>query len=422
MEADPVGFVGDEMQSVTETGLRRSVGVTGLFLYGLGNTIGAGIFVLVGKIAGVAGMQAPLAFLLAALLVAFTAFSYGELASRYPLSAGVALYMYRAFGVPALSVLLGLLIVAMGVISSAGIIRGAVGYLATVVELPDWLVLLVLPLLLGGIAYLGIAASVRVAALLTLLEVLALLLVIWVSREALLSPQVEWSTLMLPSQSTAWAGILLGALLAFYAFIGFEDMVNIAEEVKDPQRTLPLAIVLTLLATLVLYVLVALAAVLNLPSEELAASDAPMALIYHQVTGREPMVISFISLTAVINGALVQMIMASRMLFGLARLGWLWKGLLHLHPQRRTPDLATFLVTLMVLGFALWQPLEVLAKLTSFIVLLVFVLMNLALLRIHRDQAPPPGVKPLPDWLPLTGALVSLGFLAYSLWHFLGLA
>ncbi len=407
------------MQSVAETGLKRSVGVTGLFLYGLGNTIGAGIFVLVGKIAGVAGMQAPLAFLLAALLVAFTAFSYGELASRYPLSAGEALYMHRAFGVPALSALLGLLIVAMGVISSAGIIRGAVGYLASFVQIADWLVLLLVPLILGGVAYLGIAASVRVAALLTLLEVLALLLVIWVSREAFLSPQPDWPSLMLPRQEGAWAGILLGALLAFYAFIGFEDMVNIAEEVVEPQRTLPLAILLTLLATLVLYVLVALAAVLNLPPETLAASDAPLALIYQQVTGREPWLISFISLTAVANGALVQMVMASRMLYGLARQGWIWRGLSHLHAKRRTPDLATWLVSLLVLGFALWQPLEVLAKLTSFIVLLVFTLMNLALLRIHRQQTPPPGVKPLPDWLPLCGALVSLGFLAYSLWCFL---
>lgn len=405
------------MQSVTETGLRRSVGVSGLFLYGLGNTIGAGIFVLVGKIAGVAGMQTPLAFLVAALLVAFTAFSYSELASRYPLSAGEALYMHRAFGLPGLSALLGLLIVAMGVVSSAGIIRGAVGYLATFVQLPDWLVLLVLPLMLGGIAYLGIDLSVRVAALLTLLEVLALLVVIWIGRDAFLAMDVDWPSLALPTTGQAWHGILLGALLAFYAFIGFEDMVNLAEEVVEPQRTLPRAILLTLLATLVIYVLVALTAVLNLPPGQLAASDAPLALIYQSVTGREPWLISLISLVAVVNGALVQTIMASRMLFGLARLGWIWRRLAHVHPRRHTPDLATLIVVALVMGFALWQPLEVLAKLTSFIVLLVFSLMNLALLRIHRQQAPPPGVKPLPDWLPLTGAVVSLAFLVYSLWR-----
>jgi amino acid transporter len=168
-----------------------------------------------------------------------------------------------------------------------------------------------------------------------------------------------------------------------------------------------------------LYVLVALTAVLNLPPARLAASDAPLALIYQSVTGREPWLISFISLVAVVNGALVQMIMAARMLFGLARLGWLWRGFAHIHPQRHTPDLSSVIVTLLVMGFALWQPLEVLAKLTSFIVLLVFSLMNLALLRIHREQAPPPGVKPLPDWLPRLGAWVSIGFLAYSLWRFL---
>ena len=407
------------MQSVTETGLRRSVGVTGLFLYGLGNTLGAGIFVLVGKIAGLAGMQAPLAFLLAALLVAFTAFSYGELAGRYPLCAGEALYMHRAFGLSGLATLLGLLIVAMGVVSSAGIIRGAVGYLATLVQLPEGLVLVLIPLLLGGVALWGIEASIRVAALFTLLEVSVLVIVIWVGREPLLSAPVDWSALALPSGAAAWHGVLLGTLLAFYAFIGFEDMVNIAEEVVEPHKTMPLAIVLTLLATLLIYVLVALTAVLNLPPAELAASDAPMALIYQSATGREPWLISLFSLLAVVNGALVQMIMASRLLFGLARLGWLWRGLAHIHPRRHTPDRTTLLITLLVLGFALWQPLEVLAKLTSFIVLLVFGLMNLALLRIQRREAPPPGIKPLPAGLPLMGALVSLGFLAYSLWRFL---
>jgi amino acid transporter len=418
MEQAPVECSGGEMQSVTETGLRRSVGVTGLFLYGLGNTIGAGIFVLIGKIAGVAGMQAPLAFLLAALLVGFTAFSYSELASRYPISAGVALYMHRAFGVPGLSALLGLLIVAMGVVSSAGIIRGVVGYLATFIVLPDWLVLISVPLLLGAVAFLGIGASIRVAAFLTLLEVLALLMVIWIGRDALFGNSVNWQALTFPTEGGAWGGILLGALLAFYAFIGFEDMVNIAEEVVEPQRTLPIAIVLTLVVTLVLYVLVALTAVLNLSPDELAASDAPLALIYLRLTGQEPWLISFISLVAVVNGALVQMIMASRMLFGLARLGWLWRRFTHLHPLHQTPDLATLSVTLAVMAFALWQPLEVLAKLTSFIVLLVFVLMNLALVRIHRCQVPSSGIKPLPDWLPLTGGLVSLGFLVYSLWRF----
>ena len=407
------------MQSVTESGLRRSVGVTGLFLYGLGNTLGAGIFVLVGKIAGVAGMQAPLAFLLAALLVAFTALSYSALASRYPLSAGEALYMHRAFGIPGLSTLLGLMIVAMGVISSAGIIRGAVGYLATFVQLPDALVLVLIPLLLGSIALWGIEASVRVAALFTLLEVLALVVVIWVGRASLLSPTVDLPVFSLPFGTAAWHGILLGALLAFYAFIGFEDMVNIAEEVVEPRRSMPLAIVLTLLVTLLLYVLVSLTAVLNVPPAELAASDAPLALIYQSATGREPWLISLVSLVAVINGALVQMIMASRMLFGLARQGWLWRGLAHIHPRRRTPDRSTLLVTLLVLGFALWQPLEVLAKLTSFIVLLVFGLMNLALLRIQRREAPPSGIRPLPAGLPLTGAVVSFGFLGYSLWRFL---
>ena len=224
---------------------------------------------------------------------------------------------------------------------------------------------------------------------------------------------------MPPADAGVWRGILLGAFLAFYAFIGFEDMVNVAEEVKDPGRNLPRAILLTLAIATLLYMLVAVAAVLALPAAELAHSDAPFALLYTRATGRPPTAISVISLFAVVNGALIQIIMASRILYGMSREGWLHAALGRVHPVRRTPLLATALVTLAVLALALWLPLVTLARATSFITLVAFSLINLALLRIKRRTPRVAGAPCYPLWVPLIGFLTSSGFVLFQVVHYL---
>ncbi len=396
---------------MVDSGLRRAVSLPFLLLYGLGNILGAGIYVLIGKVVGEAGLFAPLAFFLAAVVAGFTAFAYAELAARFPVSAGEAVYVREAFGRDALSRVVGLLLAGAGVISAATIARGFVGYFQVFFPWPEAVVLVLLVLALGGVAAWGIRQSLWLAALFTLVEVGGLLLVVWVARDGFadLAEFVHAAPVLL--EPGVGEGILLGAFLAFYAFIGFEDMVNIAEEVRAPERAFPPAMIGALLVAAVLYALVTAVAVLSLSVDRLGASDAPLALIYAEATDREPVAITVISLFAVVNGALIQMIMASRVLYGMARSGWLPGGLARVHPRTRTPVLATGLVSAVVLGLALWMPLVRLAEGTSYLILTLFILVNAALIRIRHVQGRAPGVRAVPLWVPWIGLASSAGLL-----------
>ena len=381
-----------------------------LTLYGLGTTIGAGIYVLVGKVAGSAQGFAPVAFLLASLLVGFSALAFAELSARLPRSAGEAVYVHTGFGSRNLALAVGLLVVLAGLVSCATISRGFVGYLQEFVDLPWWMGLVSVVIGLGILAAWGIAESASLAAVLTLIEAAGLFFVIWSGRGALADFPLRWQELVPPLEAGAWLGVLSGAVIAFYAFIGFEDMVNVAEEVRDVKRTLPLAILATLGLTTVIYLLLGVVAVLAVPAADLAASDAPLALIV-QRSGGSGAWISIVAILAVLNGALVQLIMASRVLYGLSNRGWLPPLLGRVHPKRRTPVVATALVTLVALGFALALPLETLARATSLVTLVIFALVNLALWRIKAGDPRPEGVMVFPRWISLCGFLVSGGVL-----------
>jgi APA family basic amino acid/polyamine antiporter len=392
-------------------GLRRSLSLSWLTLYGLGTTIGAGIYALSGEVARSAGMQAPLAFVGASLLAAFSAASFAELGSRFPRSAGEAVYVREGFGRRGPATAVGLLVVLAGSVSAATLADAFAGYAAELVRIPGALAVLLLVASLGGLAGWGIRESVAATALLTLVEVGGLLLVVAAGADrAVAELPARWRELALPSGAAAWTGVGTGALLAFYAFLGFEDMVNVAEEVRSVRRTLPLAIALTLLLTTALYVLLESIAVLAVPPAQLAESSAPLVLVYERSGGRWPAVIGMIGVLAMLNGALVQIIMASRVLYGLAGErgvpGWLGR----VHPRTRTPLFATASVAAVVLVLALLFPLRSLAETTSAITLLVFATVNGSLLRIHRRPAPP-GAFVCPRWVPLAGLVVSLGFL-----------
>ncbi|MEJ2346897.1 MAG: amino acid permease [Gammaproteobacteria bacterium] len=395
--------------------LQRSLSWPSLAFYGLGNILGAGIYVLVGKVAGVAGPYTPWAFLIALVLALFTALSYAELASRFPFSAGESVYLQEGLGVPFLSVGVGLLIVLAGVLSSAAIVQSFVAYLEVFVSVPRLPAVAVVVALLGGVAAWGISASVRVAVLFTVLEIAGLVLVIGAGSGALAQLPERAAQLRPPLTWDAWHGLLFGALLAFYAFIGFEDMVNVAEEVKAPERAMPAAIITALAVAAVLYILVALVAVLAVSPQQLAASNAPLALIYHSATGRAPVLVSVIALFAVINGALIQIIMGSRVLYGLSAQGWLPPLLSRIHPRRHTPVLATALVAAAVLVLALSFSVQGLAEHTSLVILLVFVLVNWSLWRVKRRAPRPAGVRVFPAWVPVAGGLSSAAFVLFEL-------
>jgi amino acid transporter len=401
------------MNEQSHPALSRRLNLPLLVFYGLGTTIGAGIFVLVGKVAGRAGMAAPVSFLVASLLAAFTAFSFAELVARYPRSAGEAIYVREGFGSHRLALIVGLMVALSGVVSSAAIINGSVGYLQEFVAMPQALGVVLILALLTGLALWGIGESVTAAAIFTLLEIAALLLVIWAAKGSMADLPARGAELIPSVDTAAWIGVTAGAMLAFYAFLGFEDLVNVAEEAKDVTRTIPAAILITLAVTTLLYVLVSTVSVLTVPPAELAQSSAPLAFVYERATGSPSWVISGIAVFAVLNGALIQMIMASRVIYGLADQHELPGGLAWVHPRTRTPMVATGLVAGVILALALGFPLEHLAETTSVIVLIVFAMVNLALVMIKRRGTPAPeGVRTYPIWIPAIGFAASTGFLA----------
>jgi len=405
------------MTDIERPGLRRTLGPVALCLYGLGNILGAGIYVLVGEVAGSAGMLAPAAFLLAGGVAALSAFSYGELAARYPVSAGEAVWVQEGFGLRRLSMATGLFVATAGVTSSATLARGFAGYLQVIWPVPDAVVIVTVVLALGALAAWGVSQSVRAAGALTLVEAAGLVLVVAVAGAALLGDGVAASVEVPPMPDTSgWAaGLATGAFLAFFAFIGFEDMVNVAEEVRDPQRTIPRAIIGALAIATLLYMLVVTISVLTVPPAQLAAEGAPLAAVYRRAGGDVPWLLAAIGMAAVVNGVLVQVIMAARVVYGMARQGWLPGRLARVHPRTRTPVAATVLVTAIVMVLALAIDLGGLARITSFLVLLVFALVNIALMCIKRREPLVDGVRPVPLWLPGAAAISALALLAAAL-------
>lgn len=408
---------GETESSPRETSLRRTLSLPVITLYGIGTTVGAGIYVLVGEVALLAGPSAPMSFVLAAVLAGLSALSFAELCGRFPRSAGEAVYVYEAFGRRWLSVAIGLMVVAAGTVSAATVIRGSVGYLNEFIEIPALPIVLVLAAALGAIAAWGIAQAALAAAALTLVELAGLVLVIAVG-----APALERLPTMLhevvPLNGAAAVGMTAGALVAFFAFIGFEDMVNVAEEVRDAQRVLPIAIVITLVTTTALYFLVTTITVIALPPDVLSGSTAPLARVLERGFGGAALLISGISIVAVVNGALVQMIMAARILYGLSRSNDLPRFLGYVSPRTRTPVYATVVVTLLIAAAAAIAPLATLATIASIVILLVFATVNAALLVIKtRAGTTPPATFTVPRAVPMLGLLASLAIVAFELWR-----
>ena len=397
--------------------LVRSLTLTHAVLYGLGVTIGAGIYVLVGIAAGRSGMHAPLAFIGAALVMVFSAASFAELGTRMPVSASEAAYVQAAFRRDWFSLAVGLLVVATAIISAATISVGSAGYVAVFLPVAAPWIISGVVLAMGVVACLATVQSVTFAGVMTVIEVGGLVLIIVAGlghgTDVFTRLPEIWPSAGDPA---AWVGIAGTSLIAVFAFIGFEHLVNIAEEMKEPSRTLPRALFLTLGLTALIYALVVWIAVTAVPPQELARSSAPLALVFERLTGLPLVTMSAIAIVATINGIIVHMIMIARVIYGLADQGSLPKGLTRLNPVTHTPLLATALGVCAILVLALAVPLAGLADLTSRFTLVVFALVNLALIRIKgRTEAPPSGTFICPRWVPFAGLVSSVLLLVVDL-------
>lgn len=368
------------------TPLARTLGLTTTTLMGVGVILGAGIYALVGKAAGLAGEAVWLSFVAAAVAAALTGLSYAELSGLIPRAGGEYHYARRAFG-PLAAFMTSWLLLGGLTVASAAVALGFAGYLGALYPVPMPVGLLGILLLSAAVLSWGTKESAGLAIAGTLLEVIGLIVVIAVGLP-------ELGEVDLTAMPHGAGGVVAAATLIFFAYIGFEEIVQLAEETHDPGRTLPRALLLSIAITSVLYVLVALAAVAVLGAEALGSSDSPLADVVEAAVGwKASAAIAVVALFSTGNTVLLLVMSSARLLYGMAEDGALPRALAHVHPGRRTPIRATLLIAALAAGTALaFERIEVVAELTNLALFATFVVMNLAViaLRFREPDAPRP--------------------------------
>jgi basic amino acid/polyamine antiporter, APA family len=398
-------------------GLKPTLGVIGLTIFGIGNMLGAGIYAMVGKAAVGLGNAVWMAFLASVVAAACTGLTYASLGSRYPRAGGTAYITRLAFGKDFPAYAIGLTVGLSGLVSMAAGSHAFVGYLqALVATIPAWLVILIYVACLGAVNAIGMRQSAWMNTICTLVEASGLLLVIAVSLPSW--GQVDYldaTTASNPSGSIGPVLILSGAALTFYAFIGFEDVMNIAEEVKNPRRTIPIGLILAISITMLIYLAVAISAVSVVPSAELAQAPGPLALVVERAAPGVPWwLLPVIAMFAVANTGLLNYIMSSRLVYGMARDGMLPAFLARLHPARRTPQITIAILGCVVLVLALLFPLKTLAAGTSLLLLTSFIVMNIAMIVLKHRRSEAKGAFEVPTAVPALGIVVCAGVIAFA--------
>jgi APA family basic amino acid/polyamine antiporter len=360
--------------------LKRKVGLLGAVAYGVGIIVGAGVYALVGRAAGHAGNSVWMSFMLAAVVASFTGLSYAELSSMFQESGAEYVYVEKAFGKKFLAFIVGWLVLLSGVVSSSAVALGFAGYLSSYVRVPDTVIAVILIVVLSLVNFRGIQESVRVNIALTLTEVLGLVLIV------LLGIGYYGSVNYFDAPSGA-RGIVSSAALVFFAFIGFEALVKIGEETRDPKRTIPRALVVSLVISTILYALVAISVVSILPYEKLASSESPIADVALKAGGQQAyLALSVIALFATANTVLIILIATSRILYGMAR--DLSQNLLsRIHGRTGTPHMAVLFTMIGSVVFVLIGDIELVANVTNFATFLVFLAVNLALIVLRRRES-----------------------------------
>lgn len=387
--------------------LKRTLGLFQVSFYGIGTILGAGIYALIGKISAIAGMWAPLSFVFSAILVSFTAYSYIQLVRLFPKSAGEAEYVYQSFRSLFLSNLVGWLVAFSGLVSAATLTQGFVGYFQTFFNIQSYFIQIGLIVFIAFIAIVGIRESAWTAVVITFIEIFGLLLVCWKGFPFVINEGLAKFKAEAFYDIGTIAPVLSGGFLAIYAYIGFEDIVNLAEEVKKPKRNIPLAIFFSLVVSTVLYVLVGIVSVSALSLEELGASNSPLSEVYKK-SGGSPAFLSLIGLFAIFNGLLAQVIMVSRILYGTRHQLKFLKILSIVNLKTQTPIISTVFISVTILLFSLNFPIEKLAGGTSYLILSIFTLINAALITINfrvKDS------KRLDYLVPGLGILLNVGLM-----------
>ncbi|GGF94015.1 amino acid permease [Rhodococcoides trifolii] len=370
------------------TPLKRAISAKMLFVFILGDVLGAGIYALVGEIAGEVGGAVWVPLAVALLMAMLTAASYAELVTKYPRAGGAAVFARRAYKSPIVSFMVGFSMLAAGVTSAGGLALAFSGdYLQVFVDVPAVPAALIFLLVVALLNARGITESLRANLVMTVVEVSGLVLVIALAGLVLSRGDGTPSRVLEFDDSTTPALAVLGAaLLAFYSFVGFETSANMAEEVHDVSRVYPRALFTALATAGVVYVLVGLAVTTVVPPETLAQSSGPLLEVVAAAdAGIPPWLFSLVALIAVANGALLTMIMASRLTFGMARDGLLPSALSKVLPGRQTPWVAIIATTVVAMILCATGSVAALAETVVLLLLVVFVSTNIAVLVLRRD-------------------------------------
>ncbi len=400
------------------TELRRAVGRKMLLFFVIGDILGAGIYALVGEVGAETGGAIWTAFARALFLAVFTAFAYAELVTKYPQAAGAALYVNKAFRVPFVSFMVAFAVMCSGVTSAATLSTAFGGdYLKVFIDVPTVLTGVVFITIVALINFRGISESVKLNIGLTTIELFGLLLIAVIGLAAVVdgaSGTDAGRAFEFKSDTGVLAAMVGGAGLAFYALIGFEDSVNVAEETKDPGRDYPRALFGGLLAAGVIYVVVTILASMAVPTGRLSGSDGPLLEVAK--TGPlsvDPKLFSAIALFALANGALINMVMASRLVYGMSRERILPGVFGRVHGSRRTPYVAIIITTLLAMALIISGDLDDLASMTVFLLLGVFIMVNVSVLVLRRDTVSHRHFK-APTAIPVIGAIVSLALMVFE--------
>ncbi|TKJ19192.1 MAG: amino acid transporter [Promethearchaeota archaeon Loki_b32] len=397
--------------------LKRRVSLFALTAYGVGNVLGAGIYALIGEVVGITGNLSWLSFILASVTGALTGLSYAELSAMFPKSAAEFVYTEEAFKIRTLSFILGWIIIFSGIFSAATVALAFSSYLSGFFGIDSvYLIIffaILLVLILSGINIVGIKTSTRTNILFTLIEASGLIIIIIIGFPFFGS--VNYFELPTAASFTA---VFSAVALIFFAYIGFEDIANIAEEVKEPHRNLPKAIIYSIIITTILYCLTAISVVSILPYNEIAASEAPLRDVAAEVLGSAGgIIMSLIALFATANTVLIMLIVTSRMMYGMARDKALPEGLSKISPKYRTPVIAVFLTMILTIIPIFFGDISIVAHATVFGVLINFFLVNISLIALRKTKPNlerPFKVKPSIKWVPiiaLLGSIVCIGLL-----------
>ena len=375
---------------MSKSPLRQAVSGKMLFVFILGDVLGAGIYALVGEIAGEVGGAIWLPMLVALLMALLTAASYAELVTKYPRAGGAAVFAQRAYGKPLVSFLVGFSMLAAGVTSAAGLALAFSGdYLGVFLDVPAVPAAVVFLLLVGLLNARGITESLRANLAMTVVEVSGLVLIVALAGLVLSRGDGTPSRVLeFTDATTPTLAVLGAALLAFYSFVGFETSANIAEEVEDVRRVYPRALLGAVTVAGVVYVLVGLAVSTVVPADTLAQSTGPLLEVVAAAdAGIPPWVFGLVALVAVANGALLTMIMASRLTFGMARDGLLPGALAKVLPGRKTPWAAIVATTVVAMVLCSTGSVAALAETVVLLLLFVFISTNVAVLVLRSDRA-----------------------------------